>query len=61
MNHFDTAEVYGVGRNESLLGRAFNDRRDKVRIATSFGILRDSVAGLLLGLDGAPEQSRKAV
>lgn len=36
-NFFDTAEVYGPLTNESLLGRAFKDRRDKVIIATKFG------------------------
>lgn len=60
VNHFDTAEAYGVGRNESLLGRAFNDRRDKVRIATKFGFLRDPDTGAPLGLDGSPENCRKA-
>jgi len=60
VNHFDTAEAYGVGRNESLLGKAFSDRRDKVRIATKFGFLRDPDTGAPLGLDGSPENCRKA-
>ncbi len=39
---FDTAEVYGPHHNETLLGRAFRDRREKVTIATKFGfLLRD--------------------
>ena len=33
VNHFDTAELYGMGANERLLGEAFHDRRDKVIIA----------------------------
>lgn len=61
VNHFDTAEAYGVGRNETLLGKAFNDRRDKVRIATKFGFLRDPETGAPLGLDGSRENCRKAV
>lgn len=60
VNHFDTAEAYGIGRNESLLGKAFNDRRDKVRIATKFGFLRDPDTGAPLGLDGSAENCRKA-
>lgn len=60
VNHFDTAEAYGVGRNETLLGKAFNDRRDKVRIATKFGFLRDPDTGAPLGLDGSKENCRKA-
>jgi aryl-alcohol dehydrogenase-like predicted oxidoreductase len=61
VNHFDTAEAYGVGRNETLLGKAFNDRRDKVRIATKFGFRRDPDTGAPLGLDGSKENCRKAV
>ena len=61
VNHFDTAEGYGVGRNETLLGKAFFDRRDKVRIATKFGFLRDPDTGAPLGLDGSKENCRKAV
>ena len=60
VNHFDTAEAYGVGRNESLLGKAFSDRRYRVRIATKFGFLRDPDTGAPLGLDGSPENCRKA-
>ena len=37
VDHFDTAELYGMGANEKLLGAAFHDRRDKVFIATKFG------------------------
>ena len=61
VNHFDTAELYGVGHNENLLGKAFNDRRDKVRIATKFGPVRDPKTGAMLGLDGSKENCRKAV
>jgi aryl-alcohol dehydrogenase-like predicted oxidoreductase len=34
----DTANVYGAGHNEVLVGRALNDRRDRVQLATKFGI-----------------------
>ena len=36
----DTANVYGDGHNEVLVGRAIHDRRDSVQIATKFGIDR---------------------
>ena len=36
----DTADMYGVGRNEELVGRAIRDRRDAVVIATKFGNVR---------------------
>jgi aryl-alcohol dehydrogenase-like predicted oxidoreductase len=39
VEHFDTAEVYGLTKNEELLGAAFHDRRNKVFIATKWGPL----------------------
>jgi len=41
MFFLDTANVYGDGHNERLVGRAIADRRDKVILATKFGLLRD--------------------
>jgi aryl-alcohol dehydrogenase-like predicted oxidoreductase len=38
----DTADMYGMGRNEELVGRAIADRRDKVVLATKFGFVRDA-------------------
>lgn len=62
VEHFDTAEMYGVGStNESLLGEAFKDRRDKVFIATKFGPTRDPVTGEFTGIDGSRENCRRAV
>jgi len=64
VNHFDTAEMYGMGANEKLLGEAFADRRDKVRIATKFGpkFLFDA-DGKPTGttVDGSPANMRRAV
>ncbi|MCW8925516.1 MAG: aldo/keto reductase, partial [Xanthomonadales bacterium] len=62
VEHFDTAEMYGIGgANESLLGEAFKDRRDRVFIATKFGPTRDFVTGEFTGLDGSRENCRRAV
>jgi aryl-alcohol dehydrogenase-like predicted oxidoreductase len=62
VEHFDTAEMYGIGStNESLLGEAFHDRRDKVFIATKFGPLRDPATGEFTGIDGSRENCRRAV
>ncbi len=62
VEHFDTAEMYGIGStNESLLGEAFQDRRDKVFIATKFGPLRDPNTGEFTGIDGSRENCRRAV
>lgn len=40
INFFDTADMYGRGKNEELLGKAIKGSRDKVILATKFGILR---------------------
>lgn len=62
VEHFDTAEMYGIGSaNESLLGEAFHDRRDKVFIATKFGPMRDPETGDFTGIDGSRENCRRAV
>ena len=54
---FDTANVYGLGHNEQLVGRALADRRDEVVIATKFGIAgwRDG----RMQIDGSPEAARR--
>ena len=59
--HFDTAELYGMGANETLLGEAFHDRRDKVFIATKFGPIRHPETGIPTGFDGSRENCRRAV
>lgn len=61
VQHFDTAELYGMGANETLLGDAFHDRRDKVFIATKFGPIRDPETGMPVGIDGSRENCRRAI
>jgi len=61
VQHFDTAELYGMGANETLLGEAFHDRRDKVFIATKFGPIRDPETGAFVGIDGSRTNCRRAV
>ncbi|WJH32869.1 aldo/keto reductase [Paenibacillus sp. CC-CFT747] len=55
----DTADMYGVGRNEQLVGQAIQDRRDQVILATKFGNER-AEDGTFLGINGRPEYVRKA-
>ena len=55
----DTADVYGMGHNEQLVGRAIKDRRDKVVLATKFANVRTS-DGAFVGVDGRPEYVRSA-
>lgn len=52
---FDTAELYGWGENEQILGRAVSGFRDEVVISTKFGLTRD------MGRDSRPEHIREVV
>ncbi len=54
----DTSDVYGVGRNEELVGRAIRGRRSRVVVATKFGIVRG--ADGRRGISGRPEYVRAA-
>jgi aryl-alcohol dehydrogenase-like predicted oxidoreductase len=54
----DTADVYGYGDNEVLVGNAIRNRRDKVFLATKFGILRDRTKSAVRGANGKPEYVR---
>ena len=58
VSFIDTADAYGGGSNETLVGKAIADRRDKVVLATKFGNIyaRDSERGA----DGRPEYVREA-
>src|SRR5690606_23242031 len=55
----DTADMYGVGENERLVGRAIADRRGSAVIATKFGNVR-APDGRSRGSDGRPEYVRAA-
>ena len=55
----DTADIYGMGRNEELVGKAIRDRRDKVVLATKFGNVRKA-DGTFVGVNGKPDYVRSA-
>ena len=57
MNFLDTADVYGLGRNEELVGKAIRDRRGDAVVATKFGNVR-GVDGSWLGVNGKPDYVR---
>lgn len=59
VNFFDTADMYGWGANERLLGKAFKGRWDEVILATKFAVMRGP-NGEFLGLNGKPEYIRQA-
>lgn len=59
INFLDTADMYGVGANEELVGKAIRDRRDQVVLATKFGVVRSADAQFR-GVSGKPEYVRQA-
>jgi len=60
INFLDTADVYGYGDNELLVGKAIRDRRDKVFLATKFAIVRDRSNPHIRGVSGKPEYVRSS-
>ena len=55
----DTADMYGPFTNEELVGKAISGRRDRVAIATKFGVVRSPDGGWN-GINGKPEYVRQA-
>jgi aryl-alcohol dehydrogenase-like predicted oxidoreductase len=55
VNFLDTADMYGMGDNERLVGAAIADRRDEVVLATKFGIVRDPENSGGRSVNGRPE------
>jgi aryl-alcohol dehydrogenase-like predicted oxidoreductase len=60
INFLDTADVYGPHKNEVLVGQAIKGRRDKVVLATKFGIVRDPSDPTKRGVSGKPEYVRSS-
>src|ERR1700680_4881656 len=56
----DTADIYGYGDNEILVGKAIRGMRDKVFLATKFGILRSKSDPNVRGVNGSPAYVRSA-
>jgi aryl-alcohol dehydrogenase-like predicted oxidoreductase len=59
INFLDTADMYGIGHNEELVGRAIRNRRDKVVLATKFGNVRGP-DGSFKGVNGKPSYVKAA-
>jgi len=57
----DTADMYGVGANEELVGRAVKSRRDEVVLATKYAIRRDPNNPSYRGIDNSPAYIKQAV
>ncbi len=61
ITHLDTADMYGMGANERLVGRAIAGRRDEVVLATKFGIVRDPDHPRNRSVNGRPEYVRASI
>jgi aryl-alcohol dehydrogenase-like predicted oxidoreductase len=61
VDHFDTAEVYGLTDNEALLGEAFAGKREKIFIATKWGPQFNKETGQRFGVDGSAAMCRKSI
>lgn len=59
VNFFDTADQYGLGKNEELIGKALKNQRSSVNIATKFGFVRNKV-GKVIEINGKPEYVKQA-
>jgi aryl-alcohol dehydrogenase-like predicted oxidoreductase len=60
INFLDTADVYGPYKNEELVGKAIRGKREKLVIATKFGIVRDLANPQARGVSGKPDYIRKS-
>ncbi|MFF4254897.1 aldo/keto reductase [Streptomyces sp. NPDC001663] len=58
---FDTADTYGTGHSERILGRALGKRRADVVVATKWGNVFDEETRTLTGRDDSPEHARRAL
>ncbi|CAM4132717.1 aldo/keto reductase [Corallococcus exiguus] len=57
---FDTADAYGPGRNEELVGRVLGPHRQKIILATKFGLVRDPANPQSRGVNGRPDYVKQA-
>jgi len=60
INFFDTADIYGPFKNEELVGKAVRGKRNKLIVATKFGIVRDPAHPERRGVSGKPDYVRKS-
>jgi aryl-alcohol dehydrogenase-like predicted oxidoreductase len=57
---FDTADIYGTGHSERILGQALGRRRDQVLVATKFGLTFEEYTGIMTGRDASPSYIQRA-
>jgi aryl-alcohol dehydrogenase-like predicted oxidoreductase len=59
INFWDTADVYGSGKNEELISKVLVPNRDKIFLATKFGFTQDATGNMIF--NGSPAYMRQAV
>ncbi len=59
-NLLDTADIYGAGQNEALVGKVIRERRNEAVVATKYGFVCDN-AGHVIGRDASPAYVHQAV
>jgi aryl-alcohol dehydrogenase-like predicted oxidoreductase len=57
---FDTADIYGAGQSERILGQALAGRRQQALIATKFGLTFDEYSGVMTGRAASPQYIHRA-
>ncbi len=60
INFLDTADIYGPFTNEELVGKAINNRRSQIILATKFGIVRSATDPTKRGVNGEPQYVKAA-
>jgi aryl-alcohol dehydrogenase-like predicted oxidoreductase len=60
INFIDTADIYGTGHSERIVGQALAGRRDRAVIATKFGLTFDEYSGAMTGRDASPAYIKQA-
>src|SRR6266576_1273952 len=60
INFLDTADVYGPYKNEELVGQAIKGKRDKIVLATKFGIVRDPSNPNVRGVSGKADYVQRS-
>ena len=60
IDFLDTADMYGPYKNEELVGRAIKGKREKIVLATKFGIIRDPANPSVRGVNGKPDYVRQS-
>jgi aryl-alcohol dehydrogenase-like predicted oxidoreductase len=60
VSFWDTADVYGPFLNEELVGKGLKGKRDRITLATKFGIVRDPANPMKRGFNGSPDYVRSS-